>query len=91
MVPSVIWQLVLPTGMLMAALVPVVPLAGITTVPLYVAVGVAQVTEKLYVPGAPVAGAPVTFLVIVNDAGFAVSGLVIVPVAVPLTGSGVTS
>ena len=40
---------------------------------------------------APVAGAPVTFFVIVNDAGFAVSGLVIVPVAVPLTGSGVTS
>ena len=47
MVPSVITQLVLPAGMLTAALVPVVPLAGITTVPLYVAAGVAQVTEKL--------------------------------------------
>ena len=80
-------QLVLPAGMLTAALVPVVPLAGITTVPLYVAVGVAQVTEKLYVPGAPVAGAPVTFLVTVRPAAFGVNGFVMAPVAVPVAGN----
>ena len=73
--------------MLIAALVAVVPLAGMVMLPVYVAVGFAQVIEKLYVPGAPVAGAPVTFLVIVTATLLRVSGLVIVPVMEPPGGN----
>ena len=67
--------------MLIAALVAVVPLAGMVMLPVYVAVGFAQVIEKLYVPGAPVAGAPVTFLVIVTATLLRVNGLVTPTVA----------
>ena len=79
-------QPVLPAGMLIAALVPVVAVPLNVTLPVYVAVGVWHATVKLYVPGAPVAGAPVTVFVTVSVAGFAVSGLVMVPLAVPLAG-----
>ena len=69
-------QPVLPAGMLIAVLVPVVAVPVSVTLPVYVAVGLLQAIVKLYVPGAPVAGAPVTVLVIVTATLFLVSGLV---------------
>ena len=79
-------QFVLPAGMLIAALVPVVAVPLNVTLPVYVAVGVWHATVKLYVPGAPVAGALVTVFVTVSVPVLGVSGLVIVPVAVPVAG-----
>ena len=85
--PSVIVQLVEPAGMLTADEVPVVEFAGTVTVPPYVAVGVEQLTVNGNVIALVVAGPPVTFLVTVNEPGFAVNGLLIVPVSVPPGGS----
>ena len=90
-VPSVIAHPVLPAGRLIAALVPEVVVPVSVTLPVYVAVGLLQAIVKLYVPGAPVAGAPVTVLVIVTATLFLVSGLVMVPVIEPPGGSAVAA
>ena len=60
---------------------PLVAVPVSVTVPVYVPVS--QVSENAYAPGAPDAGAPVTVLPIVTAIWLRVSGLTIVPEAVP--------
>jgi len=81
-VPSVIVQLVEPAGML-TVVEPVVAFAATFTVPGYVAVGVEQATLNGNAIALVTAGPPVMFFVTVSPPGLALSGLTIVPLAVP--------